>query len=128
MIGGVISAHAPALFPLPSRAKPLQARTLGLAFVAQCASLAFFLFCPALFSQSHGLVVPQGSNTSRTLLRASEDSNLSPRTPGEDSYSDAARLYQRGRYREAANASQIACDKFNAKACTARDFLPKSSP
>lgn len=110
MIGGVISAHAPALFSLPSRAKPPQARTLRLAFVAQGASLAFFLFCPALFSQSHGPVLPQGSNTNRTLLRASEDSNLSPRTPGEDSYSDAGRLYQRGRYQEAANAYQIACE------------------
>ena len=118
MIGGVISAHAPVLFPLPGRAKPPQARTLRLAFVAQCASLAFFLSCPALFSQSHAHVAPQVSNTSRTLLRASEDSNLYPRTPGEDSYSNAAHLYQRGQYQEAANAYQIACDKFNAKACT----------
>jgi len=118
MIGGVIFANPLALLHLPSRAKRQNTLKLRLALGALGAPTAFFLFCPALFSQSSAPVEGQGSNASRSLLGTSERHNLSRDVRGGDDYSEAARLYQRGRYSEAANAYKIACDHFNAKACT----------
>ena len=118
MIGGVISANPVALLNLPSRAKGRNTLRLRLALRALGAPIAFFLFCQAVFSQSNGLVEGQGSNASRTLLGNSERLNLSQGGAGRDSYSDAARLYRRGQYIEAANAYKIACARSSAKACT----------
>lgn len=61
------------------------------------------------------------TNATGTSLRTSEGVNVSGSNsayPDDEEYSRAARLYQSGRYTEAAPIYQIACDKLNAKACT----------
>ena len=59
---------------------------------------AAILFCLALFSQDREPIL--GNNL------------------GEESYSRAARLMEKGRYIEAATAYEVACDNLYAKACT----------
>lgn len=90
----------------------------GLAVTALAAPLVFFSLCQCLFSQSNEAAEVQGSNVGRAMLKNSERSDPSRGGIGGESYKEAVRLYQEGRYVEAANAHQLACDRFDARACT----------
>jgi Sel1 repeat len=89
-----------------------------LAVTALAAPLVFFSLCQCLFSQSNEAAEVQGSNVGRAMLKNSERSDPSQAGIGGESYKEAVRLYQEGRYVEAANAHQLACDRFDARACT----------
>lgn len=90
----------------------------GLAVTALAAPLVFFSLCQCLFSQSNEAADVQGSTMGRVMLKNSERSDPSQAGISGESYREAVRLYQEGRYVEAANAHQLACDHFDGRACT----------